>query len=95
VEDLATNLPRSSIFFLTYMVTQGFAGAGSALLQIAPLAMHFIKKIFFGRTPRQAFQVVSGTHDNLLSHLREVQTFLMPFVSRPYLSREAIPKRVL
>ncbi|KZS87835.1 DUF221-domain-containing protein [Sistotremastrum niveocremeum HHB9708] len=57
VADLAAQLPDSSIFFLTYMVAQGFAGAGGALLQIAPLIMHFIKKKFLGRTPRQAFDV--------------------------------------
>ncbi|KAF6760084.1 DUF221 family protein [Ephemerocybe angulata] len=38
-------------------VTQGLAGAGSALVQLAPLALHYIKKWFLGRTPRQAYMV--------------------------------------
>jgi len=39
------------------LVTQGLAGAGAALLQLADLVLHFIRKWFFGRTPRQAFRV--------------------------------------
>ncbi|KAF8160922.1 DUF221 family protein [Crassisporium funariophilum] len=38
-------------------VTQGLAGAGSALVQLAPLVLHFIRKWFLGRTPRQAYEV--------------------------------------
>ena len=49
---------------LLIKVTQGLTGAGSALLQVGVLFMHFIKKWFLGRTPRQAYAV----------------TFLMPQV---------------
>ncbi|KAJ3756725.1 DUF221 family protein [Lentinula raphanica] len=38
-------------------VTQGLAGAGSALAQIAPLLGYYFGKWFLGRTPRQAFNV--------------------------------------
>ncbi|KAJ7141507.1 hypothetical protein C8R44DRAFT_604374 [Mycena epipterygia] len=57
VQSLAKQLPGASIFFLTYMVTQGLAGAGAALAQLFPILIHFIQKWFLGRTPRQAFNV--------------------------------------
>ncbi|KAH6914205.1 DUF221 family protein [Coprinopsis sp. MPI-PUGE-AT-0042] len=57
VQELASQLPGASVFFLTYMVTQGLAGAGAALAQIAPLLLHYINKWFLGRTPRQAYEV--------------------------------------
>ncbi|KAF7782412.1 hypothetical protein Agabi119p4_1788 [Agaricus bisporus var. burnettii] len=57
VQELASQLPGASVFFLTYMVTQGLAGAGAALVQLAPLALHFLRKWFLGRTPRQAYGV--------------------------------------
>ncbi|KAJ7497585.1 DUF221 family protein [Mycena latifolia] len=57
VQSMAQRLPGASIFFLTYMVTQGLAGAGAALAQLFPIVLHFIQKWFLGRTPRQAFNV--------------------------------------
>ncbi|KAH9485237.1 hypothetical protein JR316_0002144 [Psilocybe cubensis] len=57
VQELSSRLPGASVFFLTYMVTQGLAGAGSALVQLAPLALHYLRKWFLGRTPRQAYEV--------------------------------------
>ncbi|KAF9467356.1 DUF221 family protein [Collybia nuda] len=57
IQELASQLPGASVFFLTYMVTQGLAGAGGALLQLVPLVLHFIRKWFLGRTPRQAYGV--------------------------------------
>ncbi|KAJ7085862.1 DUF221 family protein [Mycena crocata] len=57
VQLMASQLPGASIFFLTYMVTQGLAGAGAALAQLFPIILHFIQKWFLGRTPRQAFNV--------------------------------------
>lgn len=57
VENLASRLPDASIFFLTYMITQGLTGAASALIQLGPLIFHFIRKWFLGRTPRQAYGV--------------------------------------
>ena len=64
VEALAMNLPKASIFFLTYTVTTGLAGAASALLQLAPLVIFFIRKVLFGNTPRQVY----------------AKTFMMPTV---------------
>ncbi|KAJ7072039.1 DUF221 family protein [Mycena amicta] len=57
VQALAQKLPGVSLFFLTYMVTQGLAGAGAAMAQLFPIVIHFVKKWFLGRTPRQAFSV--------------------------------------
>lgn len=51
------------IYQLAYLdlhtVSQGLAGAGTALLQLVPLVMHFLHKWFLGRTPRQAYDVRS------------------------------------
>ncbi|KAF5322492.1 hypothetical protein D9619_001365 [Psilocybe cf. subviscida] len=67
VQELSAQLPGASVFFLTYMtsnmtkisglVTQGLAGAGGALVQLAPLIIHYFRKWFLGRTPRQAYDV--------------------------------------
>lgn len=57
VQSLAQQLPTASNFFLTYMITQGLAGAGMALIQLFPLILHFFGKWFMGRTPRQAYTV--------------------------------------
>jgi Calcium-dependent channel, 7TM region, putative phosphate len=55
VENLAKYLPDANIFFLTYMIQQGFTGAASALLQAGPLIVFFVKRLFFGETPRTAY----------------------------------------
>jgi len=57
VSELASQLPSASIFFLTWTITQGLTGAGSALLQVGVLVMYLVKKWFLGRTPRQAYSV--------------------------------------
>ncbi|GJE89817.1 hypothetical protein PsYK624_059250 [Phanerochaete sordida] len=57
LQNLAKQLPNASIFFLTWTLTQGLTGAGSALLQVGQLVGHFIKKWLLGRTPRQAYGV--------------------------------------
>lgn len=45
--------------FVSPKVTQGLAGAGSALAQLFPLVVYYFGKWFLGRTPRQAFNVRS------------------------------------
>ncbi|THH27230.1 hypothetical protein EUX98_g6964 [Antrodiella citrinella] len=57
VSELASQLPSASIFFLTWTISQGLAGAGSALLQVGVLVMYLVKKWWLGRTPREAFRV--------------------------------------
>ncbi|KAG8834258.1 hypothetical protein FRC17_009267 [Serendipita sp. 399] len=55
VQNFAIYLPNASTFFLTYMLQQGLMGAAGGLLQAGPLIVFFIKKLFFGNTPRQAY----------------------------------------
>ncbi|KAG9226508.1 hypothetical protein CCMSSC00406_0005825 [Pleurotus cornucopiae] len=70
VSKLAQELPGASVFFLTYMITQGLAGAGGALIQLMPLILHYIQKWFLGRTPRQAYRV------NYLMPAADLETIL-------------------
>ncbi|ESK88187.1 duf221 family protein [Moniliophthora roreri MCA 2997] len=78
VENLATQIPGASIFFLTYIITQGLAGAGIALAQLIPMILHFIKKWFLGRTPRQAYGVTfmmpSAEFDTILPRISLLAT---------------------
>ena len=54
-ENLARYLPDANIFFLTYMIQQGFTGAATALLQVGSLIVFFIQRLFFGQSPRGAY----------------------------------------
>lgn len=54
---LATNLPSSSVFFLTLIVTNGLAGAAGGILQIARLAIYYIKAFLLGGSPRALYKV--------------------------------------
>ncbi|CAG7847024.1 Uncharacterized protein RSN1 AltName: Full=Rescuer of SRO7 at high Nacl protein 1 [Serendipita indica DSM 11827] len=56
LKNFSSYLPNASTFFLTYMLQQGLMGAAGALLQAGPLILYFIKKVFFGNTPREAFE---------------------------------------
>ncbi|KAH7106891.1 DUF221 family protein [Auriculariales sp. MPI-PUGE-AT-0066] len=53
--ELASNLPSAATYFLAYLFATGMSGAGSAFLQAVPLVIHFLKKKFLGRTPREAY----------------------------------------
>lgn len=55
VENLAKYMPDANVFFLTYMIQQGFTGAAGALLQVGSLVVFFIQRLFFGQTPRAAY----------------------------------------
>lgn len=55
VENLARYLPDANIFFLTYMIQQGFTGAVTTLLQVGSLIVFFIQRLFFGQSPRGAY----------------------------------------
>ncbi|GAA5838909.1 hypothetical protein JCM11251_003734 [Rhodosporidiobolus azoricus] len=54
---LATQLPAASTFFLTYFVTTSLAGAAGALLQIAKIAIYYVKLILLGTTPRSVYGI--------------------------------------
>jgi hypothetical protein len=49
---LAENLPKASVFFLTFIVIQGFTKAVGALLQIAKLVIYYLKVKLLGGNPR-------------------------------------------
>jgi calcium permeable stress-gated cation channel len=50
---LATNLPKASNFFFSYLLIQAFAQSGGALLQIGTLAVYYLLSPFFDVTARQ------------------------------------------
>ncbi|GAA6060530.1 hypothetical protein JCM10212_005611 [Sporobolomyces blumeae] len=54
---LATQLPSASTFFLTYFVTVSFSGAAGNLLQIARIAIYYVKLVLLGSTPRSIFGI--------------------------------------
>ncbi|POY71826.1 hypothetical protein BMF94_5187 [Rhodotorula taiwanensis] len=56
---LARQLPNAATFFLTYFVTASFAGAAGALLQIAHLAVYYVKLVLLGSTPRAVWNIKS------------------------------------
>ena len=45
------------MFHTSPSVTQGLAGAGSALVQLFPLILYYVKKWLLGQTPREAYEV--------------------------------------
>ncbi|KNF06712.1 hypothetical protein PSTG_00028 [Puccinia striiformis f. sp. tritici PST-78] len=54
---LTVNLPRASIFFMTYMITTSLTSASGALLQIFPLIIYYLKLFVLASTPRSVFDV--------------------------------------
>ncbi|KAI0250626.1 hypothetical protein BJV78DRAFT_1283057 [Lactifluus subvellereus] len=54
---LAQNLPKSSTFFLTFVLLQGLTGTASGFLQVVPLVMHYVKNTLLGSTPRSVYRV--------------------------------------
>lgn len=50
---LADNLPRSSNFFMSYLLLQGFSVAGGSLLQIVGLFLYYIFGSIFDKTLRR------------------------------------------
>ncbi|KAK9898454.1 DUF221-domain-containing protein [Cystobasidium minutum MCA 4210] len=54
---LAENLPTSSVFFLTLIVTNGLAGAAGGILQIVRLAIYYVKAFLLGGSPRALYKV--------------------------------------
>jgi hypothetical protein len=53
---LATNLPKASNFFFSYMLLQAFSVSGAALLQIATLLINFVVSPIMDTTARDKFQ---------------------------------------
>ncbi|KAI9509019.1 DUF221-domain-containing protein [Russula earlei] len=54
---LAQNLPKSSTFFLTFVLLQGLAGTAGGFLQIASLILYYVKIVLMGSTPRSVYAI--------------------------------------
>lgn len=57
---LANNLPRSSNFYISYLLLQGFTIAGGSLLQIVGLFLYYILGAIFDSTLRKKWARFSG-----------------------------------
>ncbi|KAH8834007.1 hypothetical protein DL96DRAFT_1491150 [Flagelloscypha sp. PMI_526] len=57
---LATNLPKASTFFLSYVILQGLSGAAGGFLMIVPLIVYYVKLFILGSTPRSVFGIKFG-----------------------------------
>lgn len=57
---LAANLPRSSNFFISYLVLQGFTITGGALFQVVTFFLFYILGALFDKTIRKKWNRFSG-----------------------------------
>lgn len=57
---LATNVPKASTFFITYVLLSALNSSGLTMLQIGPLIITFIFNRFFTKTPRAYFNLWSS-----------------------------------
>ncbi|KAK9704087.1 phosphate metabolism protein 7 [Basidiobolus ranarum] len=53
LQSINENLPKASIFFITYVLLQAFVGASKEILQIVPLVLRYLKRFVFASTPRK------------------------------------------
>jgi calcium permeable stress-gated cation channel len=56
---LATELPKASTFFLTFVLLQ-LAGTAGAFLQIVTLIIYYVKLVILGSTPRSIWNLKYG-----------------------------------
>jgi hypothetical protein len=54
---LAQNLPKSSTFFLTYIILQGLSVTAGGFLQAVPLVLYYVKITLLGSTPRSVYNI--------------------------------------
>ena len=55
MELLATNLPKASNFYISYIILQGMSISSGALLQIMPLAIFYLLGTLLDNTPRKQY----------------------------------------
>lgn len=55
MELLATNLPKASNFYISYIILQGMSISSGALLQIVPLAIYYVLGKILDNTPRKQY----------------------------------------
>lgn len=60
---LATNLPLSSTFFLTYSILQALSGTAGGLLQAGSLVVYYAKLFILGSTPRSVYSIKYDLRD--------------------------------
>ncbi|KAH3670695.1 hypothetical protein OGAPHI_001210 [Ogataea philodendri] len=63
MELLSSNLPKSSNFYISYMILQGFSISGGALFQIVGFILFYVLGRLFDNTPRKLwtrFNVIGG-----------------------------------
>ncbi|ORY07578.1 DUF221-domain-containing protein [Basidiobolus meristosporus CBS 931.73] len=53
IDRLATNLPNSSTFFITYVILNGLSGGAKELLQAVPFLLRFVTTSLLPKTPRK------------------------------------------
>jgi hypothetical protein len=74
---LATNLPRSSTFFLTYAILQALSGTAGGLLQAVPLVVYYVKLFLLGSTPRSVYSIKYDLRDVFFGTLFPTITLLV------------------
>jgi hypothetical protein len=74
---LATNLPLSSTFFLTYATLQALSGTAGGLLQAVPLIVYYVKLFILGSTPRSVYSIKYDLRDVFFGTLFPTITLLV------------------
>ncbi|KAH9917178.1 DUF221-domain-containing protein [Fomitopsis serialis] len=54
---LARNLPKASVFFLSFIILQGLSGTATGFLAYVTLAMYYVKLYLTGSTPRSIYNI--------------------------------------
>lgn len=57
---IAQSIPKASNFFLSYLLLTGLSGFGGGMLQVATLAVYYVKKFLLGTTPRKLWHIENG-----------------------------------
>jgi calcium permeable stress-gated cation channel len=74
---LATNLPLSSTFFLTFAILQALSGTAGGLLQAVPLIVYYVKLFILGSTPRSVYSIKYDLRDVFFGTLFPTITLLV------------------
>ncbi|KAF8496566.1 DUF221-domain-containing protein [Russula emetica] len=74
---LAQNLPKSSTFFLTYILLQGLSGTASGFLQAVPLVLYYVKNTLLGSTARSVYTIKYSPRTSMWGTLFPSTTLLV------------------
>ncbi|ORX89028.1 DUF221-domain-containing protein [Basidiobolus meristosporus CBS 931.73] len=53
VQQIAQNIPKASVFFISYVLLQTFIGSGKEILQAVPLIIRYLMRFVLASTPRK------------------------------------------